>query len=68
MTNLEEVRKKILNFLEVILESWSGEKLSKEVVFYGVRRYLKGAYMSLHVDKVPTHILSAILQVSYFMI
>ena len=46
-----------------MLEDWCQKKLSKEVVIYGIRRYLRGAWLSLHVDKLPTHIISVILQV-----
>ena len=38
-------------------------RLSPETQIYGIRRYLRGAWLSLHVDQLPTHILSAILQV-----
>ena len=31
--------------------------------FFGMRRYLRGAWMSLHVDRLPSHIISVILQV-----
>ena len=37
-----------------------GEMSSYLSSFY---RYLRGAWMSLHVDRLPTHVLSAILQV-----
>ena len=29
---------------------------------YGIRRYLQGASLSLHVDRLDTHVVSAILQ------
>ena len=38
-------------------------RLESENIVYGIRRYLRGAWMSLHVDVLPTHVLSAILQV-----
>ena len=53
----------MLNSLKPILEEWCQKKLSKEVVIYGIRRYLRGAWLSLHVDQLPTHIISVILQV-----
>jgi hypothetical protein len=31
--------------------------------FYGVRRYLNGSSMLLHVDRVASHVVSAILQI-----
>ena len=58
------IETEILLSLRPILESWSGQKLSKDHVLYGIRRYLRGAYFMSHVDRLPTHIISAILQVS----
>ena len=49
--------------IQPILETWSGQKLDPNVGIFGIRRYLRGAWMSLHLDRLPTHILSAILQV-----
>ena len=49
--------------IQPILETWSDQKLSPDVGIFGIRRYLRGAWMSLHLDRLPTHILSAILQV-----
>ena len=46
------------------LEEWSGQELDKKIIFHGIRRYLRGSWMALHLDKLPTHIISAILQVS----
>ena len=57
------IETEILLSLRPILESWSGQKLSKDHVLYGIRRYLRGAYFMSHVDRLPTHIISAILQV-----
>ena len=51
--------------LKPILQDWSGQILSENVIIYGIRRYLRGASMLLHVDKFPTHIISAILQVIF---
>ena len=36
--------------------------LSDRAIMYGIRRYLRGATLNLHVDRVDTHIISAILQ------
>ena len=59
------IETEILLSLRPILETWSGQKLSRNHVLYGIRRYLRGAYFMSHVDKLPTHIISAILQVSF---
>ena len=58
------IEKDILSSLQPILESWSGQKLSQDHVVYGIRRYLRGAYIMSHVDRLPTHVISVILQVS----
>ena len=57
------VQETTINILKPILQKWSKQKISPNGVFYGMRRYLKGAWMSLHVDRLPSHILSVILQV-----
>merc|ERR1712218_100614 len=57
------IETEILLSLRPILESWSGQKLSKDHVVYGIRRYLRGAYIMSHVDRLPTHIISVILQI-----
>ena len=46
------------------IEEWCGQELDKKIIFHGIRRYLRGSWMALHLDKLPTHIISAILQVS----
>ena len=58
-----EVQKEIESSLLPILENWSRQSLKKEPVIYGIRRYLRGSWMGLHVDHLPTHIISVILQV-----
>ena len=58
---------KIRNYIKPILEKWCGEPLDRNVTIYGIRRYLRGSWMALHLDRVPTHIISAILQVSNFL-
>ena len=57
------VQETTINILKPILQKWSKQKISPNGVFYGMRRYLKDAWMSLHVDRLPSHILSVILQV-----
>ena len=59
------IETEILLSLRPILETWGGQKLSRNHVLYGIRRYLRGAYFMSHVDRLPTHIISAILQVSF---
>ena len=63
VTNQKKLYYNISQTLMPILESWSGKKLSPNPIIYGIRRYLRGARCALHVDQLPTHILSIILQV-----
>ena len=42
-----------------------GIALSEQSIVYGIRRYSRGAKLWEHTDRVPTHIISAILQVNY---
>ena len=60
----EIIATEIVLSLRPILGSWCGQKLSTDHVLYGIRRYLRGAYFMSHVDRLPTHIISAILQVT----
>merc|ERR1712018_761969 len=60
--NHTEVEMKLYEILNPIVAEWSGQPLEDQGVAFGIRRYLRGAWMSLHVDRLPTHVLSAILQ------
>merc|ERR1712156_7944 len=46
-----------------ILEDFSKVKLNPNGVIYGIRRYTHGSILLEHVDKTPSHIISAILQI-----
>ena len=59
-----QLRHEVISTVLPIIETWSGQKLSKKVIIYGIRRYFRGAWLSMHVDRLPTHILSSILQVT----
>ena len=63
--NEMQLRRSLVKHLKPILQVWSQQKLSSEMTVYGIRRYLQGAWLSLHVDRLPTHVFSAILQVTY---
>ena len=58
----QEVHKEIKESLLPIMGDWCGLSL-KSAVVYGIRRYLRGSWLGLHVDRLPTHIISVILQV-----
>ena len=46
-----------------IMEDWAKIKLDKNGIVYGIRRYTRGSILLQHVDKTPSHIISAILQI-----
>ena len=62
--NNVELQREVRLSLLPIMENWSGIKLKRKPVIYGIRKYLRGAWLGLHVDRLPTHIISVILQVS----
>ena len=61
--NQNVVRRTMEFQLQKIMEGWAKVKLSKSFVIYGIRRYTRGAILLQHVDKIPSHIISAILQI-----
>ena len=61
----KELNEEIVTVVKPIIEKWANVKLSSNATVYGIRRYLRGAWLGLHVDRLPTHVLSAILQVLY---
>lgn len=63
VTNEEVVLNIINSKLRPILQKWAKIDLAENIVVYGIRRYLKGSQLLLHNDKLPTHIISAILQI-----
>ena len=66
VNTFHQLNKDIFNIVKPILEDWSNTRLSDDMTVYGIRRYLRGSWLSLHVDKIGTHVLSAILQVNSF--
>jgi prolyl 4-hydroxylase len=48
--------------LRPILENWCGQKLESTAV-YGIRRYRRGATLTVHRDRSTTHVISAILNI-----
>ena len=61
--NTNIVRRTLEYQLQKILEDWAKVKLNKIFVLYGIRRYTRGAVLLQHVDKIPSHIISVILQI-----
>ena len=47
-----------------MLEEWIGGEIPLEFgQMYGIRRYRRGASLALHVDKLISHVVSAIMQI-----
>ncbi len=61
--DIKHIRKGLEFTLKPIIEKWSGTSVKSDAVIYGIRRYLKGAELGVHVDRYPSHILSVILQI-----
>merc|ERR1711953_365259 len=61
MTN--QLKDTILETLHPLAESWAGVRLLGTSV-YGIRRYRAGSWLATHVDKLDTHVISAIINVS----
>jgi len=60
--NSKYIQSAMLYHLKPILEKWSNTKLVNKIGAYGIRRYLRDSTLIFHVDRLPTHIISAILQ------
>ena len=55
---------KILRFaVKPLLAKWANITLGDTMIAYGIRRYTRGAKLWSHVDRLPSHLISAILQV-----
>ncbi len=48
--------------IPIFQEEWCGVELEPTEI-YGIRRYREGSWLQLHVDRMNTHIVSAILQI-----
>ena len=60
----ENVVKRTMEYqLQKIMEDWAKVELNNIFMMYGIRRYTRGAVLLQHVDKIPSHIISAILQI-----
>ena len=57
-----KMNREILSSLLPILESWSGQKLTKAGLVRG-RRYLRGSSILMHLDNKHRNMFGAILQV-----
>ncbi|GLS27236.1 2OG-Fe(II) oxygenase [Marinibactrum halimedae] len=56
------LRDKIHDYMKPLLSQWCGQELEPTYV-YGIRTYLRGAYLKCHRDRIETHIISAIINV-----
>lgn len=58
----EDIRDEITRSMLPILEHWAQRKLELTAL-YGIREYRRGATLTMHVDKIETHHVSAIVNV-----
>jgi len=64
MTHItSELKIKLHEELQPILESWYGKGPLKLTSIYGIRRYINGSVLRMHVDTAQTHVVSAIINV-----
>ncbi|CAB1098264.1 unnamed protein product [Ectocarpus sp. CCAP 1310/34] len=54
------IHRRLYQDLLPVMEEWSGIKL-KSTACYGVRHYYRGSILANHVDRVDTHVISAII-------
>lgn len=59
----DAMRERIASGLKPLLEAWAGKPLRITAV-YGIREYQRGAVLDMHVDRVDTHHVSAIINVA----
>jgi len=59
----DAMRQRIASGLKPLLEAWAGKPLRMTAV-YGIREYQRGAVLDMHVDRVDTHHVSAIINVA----
>ncbi|CAM9423295.1 unnamed protein product [Laminaria digitata] len=57
------VRDRLYTDLADVMEDWAGTKL-KRTSCYGVRLYFRDSVLANHVDRVDTHVISAIINVA----
>ena len=58
----EEVKDTVAEGLRAMMEEWCGFELEM-TAFYGVREYFGGNVLHNHVDRLDTHVISAIIQI-----
>ena len=64
-----DVTEKVITTIQPILEDWIGGDIPlRPTMIYGIRRYLNGSKFYMHVDRLNTHIISAILQVDQVLV
>lgn len=63
IVSVADLAHEILRHLQPLHEIWCGEPLVPTAV-YGMRRYHRGSHLAMHVDRLATHVVSSILQIS----
>lgn len=59
----DTMRAMIFKSITPLLEEWAGRRLEPSTI-YGIREYKNGAALTMHVDRIETHQVSAILNVA----
>ncbi len=59
----ESLRSRISADMQPLLQAWAAQPLRMTAV-YGIREYQHGAILDMHIDRMETHIVSAILNVA----
>lgn len=62
----DEIKEEIAGYMIPMLERWVKHDL-EFVALYGIREYRRGATLKMHVDRVETHHVSAIVNVSQYV-
>eukprot|EP01038_Epipyxis_sp_PR26KG_P014712 gene14712-19776_t len=57
-----DYKQRLTSELQPMLESWYGGELEMTSI-YGIRKYINGSILRMHVDTVITHVVSAIINV-----
>ncbi len=64
LSRFPELSKTVKEEMYSLLSEWSGAKLKKDGIIYGIRFYKNGATLGMHVDRKETHHISVNMSVA----
>ncbi len=64
LSKFPEVRKIVAEEMYILLSEWSGTKIKKDGIVYGIRFYKNGATLGMHLDRKETHHISVNMSVA----